>query len=75
MNLKDFSFVKGRIEHFDYNIDEIKNHFSAYYGEIDSQGAEDYLNSNSGVLSEIYKLNGRSITLPYFTGLFTRRKI
>jgi hypothetical protein len=75
MNLKDFSFVKGRIEHFDYNIDEIKKHFSDYYGEIDSEGAEDYLNSNSGVLSEIYKLNGRSITLPYFTGLFTRRKI
>ncbi len=75
MNLKDFTFVKGRIEHFDYNIDEIKNHFSGYYGEIDSEGAENYLSSNSKVLSEIYKLNGRNITLPYFTGLFTRRKI
>jgi hypothetical protein len=75
MNLKDFTFVKGRIEHFDYNIDEIKNHISGCYGEIDSEGAENYISSNSGVLSEIYKLNGRSITLPYFTGLFTRRKI
>lgn len=75
MNLKDFTFVKGRIEHFDYNIDEIKKHFEDYYGKIDSEGAENFISSNSEILSEIYKLNGRNITLPYFTGLFTRRKI
>lgn len=75
MNLKDFTFVKGRIEHFDYNIDEIKNHFSDYYEKIDSDGAENYLTTNSEIFREIYKLNGRNITLPYFTGLFMRRKI
>jgi len=75
MNLKDFSFVKGKIEHFDYNIDEIKNHISGLYGEIDSDGAEKFITDNSGTLTEIYKLNGRTITLPYFTGLFMRRKV
>ncbi|HPS86790.1 MAG TPA: hypothetical protein PLY36_08595 [Spirochaetota bacterium] len=74
MNLKDFTFVKGKIEHFDYNIDEIKNHIKGLYGEIDSDGAEKFITENSAALTEIYKLNGRSITLPYFTGVFTRRK-
>jgi len=75
MNLKDFTFVKGKIEHFNYNIDDIKNHIKGLYGEIDSDGAEKYISDNSGTLTEIYKLNGRSITLPYFTGLFKRRKV
>jgi len=74
LNLKDFTFVKGKIEHFDYNIDEIKKHTEGFYGEIDSDGAEKFLSDNSGTLNEIYKLNGRSITLPYFTGVFMRRK-
>ncbi len=75
MNLKDFSFVKGKIEHFDYNIDEIKNHIAGLYGEINSDDAEKFIVDNSATLTEIYKLNGRSITLPYFTGVFMRRKI
>lgn len=74
MNLKEFSFVKGKIEHFDYNIDEIENHISGLYGKIDSDAAEKFISENSASLNEIYKLNGRTITLPYFTGLFMRRK-
>jgi len=74
MNLKDFTFVKGKIEYFDYNIDEIKTHIAGLYGKIDSDGAEKFISENSVTLSEIYKLNGRSITLPYFTGVFKRRK-
>jgi hypothetical protein len=74
MNLKDFTFVKGKIEHFDYDIDEIKNHISGLYGRIDSEAAENFITGNTATLSEIYKLNGRSITLPYFTGVFMRRK-
>jgi len=75
MNLKDFTFVKGKIEHFEYNIDEIKNHIAGLYGEKDHDGAEKFISENSKTLNEIYKLNGRSITLPYFTGVFTRRKV
>ena len=75
MNLKDFGFVKGKIEHFDYNIDEIKDHIAGLYGKIDSDGAEKFLSDNSETLCSIYKMNGRSITLPYFTGVFTRRKV
>ncbi len=74
MNLKDFTFVKGRIEHFDYNIDEIKKHITGLYGYSDSERVEKFIKENSGILSEIYKLDGRNITLPYFTGLFMKRK-
>lgn len=74
MNLKEFTFVKGKLEHYEYNIDEIKNHVEGLYGRIDSDKAEKFISDNSGTLTEIYKLNGRSITLPYFTGVFMRRK-
>lgn len=75
MNLKDFTFVKGRIEHLDYNIDDIKNHVNKLYGDVDLEKAEKFINENRTVLSEIYKFDGRNITLPYFTGLFMKRKI
>jgi len=75
MNLKDFTFVKGKIEHFDYNIDDMENHIAGLYGKIDTDVADNFLSDNSGTLSEIYKLDGKSITLPYFTGLFMRRKV
>ncbi len=75
MNLKDFTFVKGKVAHFDYNIDDIKNHIAGLYGKIDSEGAEKFIVDNSETLSEIYKLNGRSLALPYFTGVFMRRKV
>lgn len=75
MNLKEFTFIKGKIEHFDYNIDEIENQIKGLYGDIDSDSAEKFITDNSATLTEIYKLNGRSITLPYFTGLFKRRKV
>jgi len=74
MNLKDFTFVKGKLEHFDYNIDEIINHLEGMYGDMDSDGAEKFINDNTATLTEIYKLNGRNISLPYFTGVFMRRK-
>lgn len=74
MNLKEFTFVKGKIEHFDYNIDQIKNHLEGIYGKTDSGEAESFITDNTASLTEIYKLNGRSINLPYFTGVFMRRK-
>ncbi len=74
MNLKDFSFVKGKVEHFEYNLDEINDHITAIYGNLDRESADSFISENADVLKEIYKLDGRGITLPYFTGVFKRRK-
>lgn len=74
MNLKEFSFVKGKVQHFDYNIDDINSHISRLYGSVDTASADSFISDNAEVLKEIYKLDGRKITLPYFTGVFKRRK-
>lgn len=75
LNLKDFSFIKGKIEHFDYSIDDIKDHLAGFYGTVDADTAEKFISDNSDAFSGLYKFNNRNITLPYFTGLFMRRKI
>ena len=75
MNLKHLNFVKGNVEYFDYNIDEIKNHISGLYGDGNFDTAEKYIEDNREVLSELYNLNERNITVPYFTGLFIREKV
>ena len=74
MNLKSLNFVKGNVEYFDYNIDEIKNHISDLYGDAEFDEAEKYIADNQEVLSELYNLSARNITVPYFTGLFIRKK-
>ncbi len=74
MKLKEFTFVKGKVDRFDYNIDDIERQLQGIYGEIDTAGAERYLGENAVPLAEIYKLNGRNINLPYFTGVFMRKK-
>jgi hypothetical protein len=74
MNLKNLNFVKGNIEYFDYNIDEIKNHISDLYGDANFDEAEKHLADNQSLFSELYNLSARNITLPYFTGLFIRKK-
>ena len=74
MNLKSLNFVKGNVECFDYNIDEIKDHIFRLYGDADFDDAEKYITDNHEAFSELYKLNARNITVPYFTGLFIRKK-
>jgi len=75
MNLKTFNFVKGNIEYFDYNIDEMKNHISDLYGDENFDDAEKHIIENQETFTELYKFNERNITVPYFTGLFIRKKI
>ena len=74
MNQKSLNFVKGNVEYFDYNIDEIKNHISDLYGDANFDEAEKHLTDNQELFSELYNLSARNITLPYFTGLFIRKK-
>ena len=74
LNLKDFSFIKGKTENFNYNINDIKDYMEDLYGSIDADAAERFVSENRETLSGLYGFDGTSITLPYFTGLFMRRK-
>jgi len=75
MNLKSLNFVKGNVELFDYNIDEIKKHISDLYGDGNFDDAEKYITDNQEAFMELYNLIERKITVPYFTGLFIRKKV
>ena len=75
MNIKSLNFIKGSVEDFDYNIDEIKKHISDLYGDDNSNDIEKYIIDNQEVLNELYNFNERNITVPYFTGLFIRKKV
>ena len=74
MNLKEFSFIKGKVESFEYNIDEIVNHIKDLYG-LDSFNPLEYIEENRTVFTELYGMNEGKLFIPYFTGLFMRRKV
>jgi len=74
LDLKDFSFIKGNMEHFEFNLQELSEHLGGLYN-IPADEAQAFIDSRIDSFKELYKLDGSSITLPYFTGLFLRRKI
>jgi len=73
LNLKEFTFIKGKVETFEYNIDKILKHISGLY-EIDSFKPNEYIETNREVFTELYGMKDGMIYTPYFTGLFMRRK-
>ncbi|MCL2155616.1 MAG: class I SAM-dependent methyltransferase [Leptospirales bacterium] len=75
MNIKSLNFIKGNVESFDYNIDEIKKHISDLYGDDNFDDAEKYITDNQEAFIELYNLSERNMTVPYFTGLFIRKKV
>ncbi len=74
LDLKDFTFIKGNMEHFEYNLQELSEHLGGLYN-IPAVEAQEFIDSRIDSFKELYKLDDRMITLPYFTGLFLRRKI
>ena len=74
LNLKDFSFIKGKTENFNYNINDITLYMKGLYGSVNSDSAESFISENTESLRVLYGFDGSKITLPYFTGLFMRRK-
>ncbi|HOP61902.1 MAG TPA: class I SAM-dependent methyltransferase [Spirochaetota bacterium] len=74
LNLKDFSFIKGKGESFEYNIDEIVKHIKELYGDTEFDPAS-FIEENHAAFSELYQMSEKKIFIPYFTGLFMRRKI
>ena len=74
LNLKDFTFIKGKGEAFEYNIDNMLNHIKELYGEPDLDYSG-FIEENREVFSELYGMTGNKIFIPYFTGLFMRRKV
>jgi ubiquinone/menaquinone biosynthesis C-methylase UbiE len=73
LNLKEFSFIKGKDEFFEYSIDDIINHVRELYGNHNFD-VEQFIEDNKGTFIDLYQMNNRRVTLPYFTGLFMRRR-
>ena len=74
LNLKDFSFIKGSMEYFDWNLEEMADHLSGLYN-LPLDKADEFVKTNQESFINLYKLEENKISLPYFTGLFLRRKI
>lgn len=74
LNLKDFSFIKGKTEEFEYNLDELKEKMAELYGEPSAE-PDSFIDENRAAFEELYELSNNNIKVPYFTGLFMRRKI
>ena len=74
LNLKDFSFIKGNMEFFDLNFADLTAHLKGLY-DIPDDKADEFIETNIDAFKNLYKLEEKSIKLPYFTGLFLRRKI
>lgn len=74
LDLKDFSFIKGHLEYFDWNLGEMTDYLSGLY-DLPLDEASEFLESNQEPFLDFYKLEDNKISLPYFTGLFLRRKM
>lgn len=74
LNLKDFTFIKGKVESFEYDIEQIIDHIKGLYG-LDSFKASEYIEENRSVFTELYGMSEGKLLIPYFTGLFMRRKV
>ena len=74
MDLKEFSFIKGKMEQFDCNLDELKLNMKKLYGPP-AGDPDAFVEDNRNVFDELYELNDNTVKVPYFTGLFMRRKI
>jgi len=74
LNLKELSFIKGKVESFEYNIDQILDHLNNLYCAGDFKSSE-FIEENRSVFTEIYGMKEGKILIPYFTGLFMRRKV
>ncbi|HPS59370.1 MAG TPA: class I SAM-dependent methyltransferase [Spirochaetota bacterium] len=74
LDLKEFSFIKGKIEQFEYSLNELKSNMKELHGEL-SGNPDAFVDENRGVFEELYELKDGTVKIPYFTGLFMRRKI
>ncbi|NLV67701.1 MAG: class I SAM-dependent methyltransferase [Spirochaetes bacterium] len=74
LDLKEFSFIKGKSDEFSYSLGEIKAHMKELYGDPSSD-PDSFVEQNRSVFEELYELVDNSVKIPYFTGLFMRRKI
>jgi len=74
LNLKDFSFIKGNMEFFDFNLADLTEHLKGLY-DVPVNKADEFIESNIEAFRKLYTLEEKIIKLPYFTGLFLRRKI
>jgi len=74
LNLKDFAFIKGKYEEFQYNLDDLEKYLEDYYG-APSGDTKAFIEENRNAFDEFYELRENTVKVPYFTGLFMRRKI
>lgn len=73
LGLKEFSFIKGKNEAFEYSIDDMFKHIRELYG-ASKEDPEKFIEDNRDKFTELYKLSERRVKVPYFTGLFMRKK-
>ena len=74
LDLKEFSFIKGKMEQFEYSLGELESTMKELYGGL-SGDTSAFIEENRSVFDELYELKDNTVKIPYFTGLFMRRKI
>jgi len=74
LNLKEFAFIKGKAELIDLNLKKQSDHIASHY-EVNDKEASAVIEGARDTFENIYSYDGEKIKLPYFTGVFMRKKI
>lgn len=73
LDLNDFSFIKGTIEHYDSDLVALVNYFKELYKDTSTDPMKQIENHREEFVN-LYKLSENVISEPYYIGLFMRRK-
>ncbi len=74
LSLKEFAFIKGKVDFIELSLEEQYNHLSQFY-DLDEDETKKILEDNRKKFIELYEFNGETLQLPYFSGLFMRKKV
>jgi ubiquinone/menaquinone biosynthesis C-methylase UbiE len=73
MDLNDFKFIKGHLEHFSIDLAELVDYFRAFYGEGTGDPMK-LVEQHGGEFAALYKLKGTVMSEPYYISIFMRNK-
>ncbi len=74
MSLKEFSFIKGKVDFIDLDLEEQYKYLASAY-DLDSNITQTFIDENHEKFEQLYELKGKTLRLPYFSGLFMRKKV
>jgi hypothetical protein len=73
MDLNEFTFVKGGLQHYRTDLSEIAEYFRGIFPHS-AENPLGQIEEKKNMFVDLYKLEGSVISEPYYIGVFARRK-